>query len=280
MTQLSKHEAEITYLIANYNNGKYIGDCINSLYAQTCNDWCCLIADDKSTDDSLTKIYPLLGPKVKLIEYPQNVGYIRTLMRLIDHAETDLVGILDPDDALYPEATGQVLQIYQANPETGFVYTNHHLYNEDMTKNSQIGLSSAVRIGHTSLIDGFVGHLKTFRRSAYAQTAGLDPKILYAEDRDLVYKLEEVTSVAFIDQPLYKHRQVPNSQSIAPEKRILGIQNHRRAFQNALHRRKIKGIQKQIYLLYFYERYSGRRLTPAQLVPLGRRIKQGLMQFW
>ena len=58
-------------------------------------------------------------------------------------------------------------------------------------------------------MNGFVGHLKMFQHSAYAKTAGLDPSILYAEDRDLVYKMEEVTPFVFIDQALYKHRQMP-----------------------------------------------------------------------
>jgi hypothetical protein len=49
---------------------------------------------------------------------------------------------------------------------------------------------------------GYVSRLKTFRRGAYAQTAGYDPTLLYVEDRDLVYKVEEVTALDFLDRPL------------------------------------------------------------------------------
>lgn len=276
----SKDRPKITYLIANYNNGRYIDDCIDSLHAQTSDAWCCIIADDKSTDDSLAKIWPWLGPNVALIENTENLGYIRTLMKLIDAAETDIVGILDPDDALYPLATERVLDAYQTDREVGFVYTGYHLYDEGLAKNYQLGYSSAIQKGCTSLLDGYVGHLKTFRCSAYTQTAGLDPSILYAEDRDLVYKLEEVTAPIFIDEPLYKHRQVPYSQSNAPEKKLLGIQNHRQAFLNALQRRQIKGIKKFIYLIYFHERYSGRRRTPSFLRPLGHQLKHRLVSPW
>jgi hypothetical protein len=52
---------------------------------------------------------------------------------------------------------------------------------------------------------GYVSRLKTFRRGAYAQTAGYDPTLLYVEDRDLVYKVEEVTALDFLDRPLYHY---------------------------------------------------------------------------
>jgi len=270
----------ITYLVANYNNSQYIRDCIASLHAQTSPHWLCLIADDKSTDDSLAVIRTLLAPKVKLIENEKNVGYIKTLIKLIEQAPTDIVGILDPDDALEPEATACVLAAYQAHPESGFVYTTHHFYREDWTRTAATGLSSVISAGGTSLMHGYVGHLKTFRRTAYAKTAGLDPSILFAEDRDLVYKLEEVTPFTFIDQPLYKYRQVPNSVTNSLEKRQIGIRNHRLAYQNALQRRNIRGLKKLIYLAYFNERYSDQRITPASLIAAGRHLKRFLLWSW
>lgn len=137
----------------------------------------------------------------------------------------------------------------------------------------------AIPPNQTALIGGYVGALRTFRVRFYRETTGYDERILYAEDRDLVYKMEEVTPLVFIDQMLYKYRQVPNSHTNAPEKRRIGIQNHRLAYQNALQRRNIHGLKKAIYLLYFQERYSGQRISPVALIPAGRLIKRLLMYF-
>ncbi|AOW99800.1 hypothetical protein BJP34_10345 [Moorena producens PAL-8-15-08-1] len=231
---------EITYLIANYNNGKYITDCLNSLHQQSSPNWRAIIVDDQSTDNSLQIINSQLTEKIKFLKNEQNIGYTPTLIRLIEQATTDIVGILDPDDALYPEATELVLQAYCEYPEAGFVYTNQDYYNEELTAKIGSYLSSAIPSGRTSLMHG-VGAMRTFRRSAYAKTTGLDPSILYAEDRDLVYKMEEVTPFVFVDLALYKYRYVPNSQSHNPQKRRLGDKNHRRAYRNALARRQITG---------------------------------------
>ncbi len=103
---------EITYLIANYNNGKYIADCLASLQQQTVPQWRALIVDDKSTDNSLEVIDPWRSDRIQLRQNAQNIGYIGSLVRLIEQATTDIVGILDPDDALQPTATAQVLRAY------------------------------------------------------------------------------------------------------------------------------------------------------------------------
>lgn len=252
--------AEITYLVANYNNGKYIRDCITSLHSQTSTQWRCLIADDHSTDDSLALIQPWLCDKIQLCTNVQNIGYIRTLMRLLAQADTDIVGILDPDDALYPEATALVLQAYLEQPAAGLVYTNYDLYDEALKTKIGVGASAAIPPGGTSLVSGFVGHLKSFRRTAYAKTAGLDPTLLYAEDRDLIYKLEEVTTPVFVNQALYKYRFVSDSQSHDHQKQELGEQHHRRAYCNALARRQLPGRAQAEYLQLLDSRQRAHRL--------------------
>jgi glycosyltransferase involved in cell wall biosynthesis len=271
---------KITYLVANYNNGRYIKDCVASLHAQSSPAWHCLIADDKSTDDSLAIIQPLLNDKIELLTNEENLGKSRTLARLLDHAPTDIVGILDPDDALYPLATELVLQAYLEHPEAGFVYTNLTFYDQALKRALGAGRSTPIQPGGNTLWGGYVGAMRTFRLKAYRQTTGFEANILYAEDRDLVYKMEEVTPFVFVDQALYKYRKVPNSHTNAPEKRRIGIQNHRMAYQNALQRRNIHGLKKVIYLLYFQERYSGHRISPVALIPAGRLIKRFLMRLF
>ena len=110
---------EITYLVANYNNGCFIKDCLESLHAQTSPAWHCLIGDDGSTDDSVALMQPWLNAQIELVVNERNLGKSLTLARLIERSPTDIVGILDPDDALYPEATALVLQAYQQHDQVG-----------------------------------------------------------------------------------------------------------------------------------------------------------------
>ncbi|MCP4005226.1 MAG: glycosyltransferase [bacterium] len=254
---------QVTYLVANYNCAVYLEECLGSVLAQHDGSWRCIVADDASTDSSMEVIEPFLGEKLSLLRNETNLGYIATLKKLIAAAETDIVAILDADDALHAEATGAVLNAYAENPETGLVYTRHCCFSEDGSPiRCRGGESRGVPPTKTSLEFGFISHLKTFRKSRYFRTRGLDETILYAEDRDLGYKLEEVTKPVFIDQPLYFYRLTTNSQSHDPHKLEIGARNHIVAKRQALDRRRIHGrFERAFYELSFwleYAKYSAR----------------------
>lgn len=271
---------KITYLVANYNCGKYIEDCIKSVNDQTNPNWLCVIVDDASTDNSIELIRPHLNSKIRLMRSQENIGYIRTLKKLIEESSTDIVGILDGDDALFPDATDVILQAYANNPDAGFIYSNCRRFNEDMT--TPIGRFGSVRVppNKTLLRAGFVTAIKTFRKSSYYRTDGLDESILYAEDRDLVYKLEEVTKPVFIDKPLYKYRTVPDSQSEDKIKQRIGVRNHLRARMDALRRRNIRGPTKAYYCVRFWRKYCREMIrTRFSLTRYRRRLESGYLQF-
>jgi len=234
---------KITYLVANYNCSKYIKECIESLEKQTSDRWLCIICDDASNDNSVDVITSYLSQNIKMIKNNSNLGYIETLERLIQEAETDIVGFLDGDDALFPEATEAMLSIYDKNRNAEFVYSRLQLFDETLTP-SEGTLGREIKPGKTSLKSGFITKLFTFRKSAYYRTEGLNKEVLYAEDRDLALKLEEVTFPIFLNKILYKYRVIPGSQSHDFERREIGLVNYIKAKKEALRRRKIKGLDK------------------------------------
>ena len=236
----------ITYLIANCNRSAWLPDCLASLLAQTSAAWLALIVDDASTDDSLAVVAAVPDPRIRLLRNERNLGYIASLERLLEEAATDIVAVLDPDDALAPEATETLLRTYAAQPDAAFVYSRFASYDERLAGCRAVH-GGAIPPRGTALCDGPVGAIRSFRRSAYRRTAGLDPGMLYAEDRDLVYKLEEVTSPIFLDAVLYRYRELPDSQSRDPEKRAVGVRNTRRARRAALRRRNVRGVRRVLW---------------------------------
>jgi hypothetical protein len=68
---------------------------------------------------------------------------------------------------------------------------------ENLPARDEVGPMDATAIpqGKTNLHRSRVSHLKTFRKRVYEKTEGYDESILYAEDKDLTYKMEEVGSV-------------------------------------------------------------------------------------
>jgi hypothetical protein len=100
--------------------------------------------------------------------------------------------------------------------------------------------------------------------------------MLYAEDRDLVYKLEEVTRPVFIDAVLYHYREAPHSHSRDPGKREIGATNTRRARREALRRRDISGAQRLVHEIFCWADYVAySRRKPAVVRMLARGLAAG-----
>ncbi len=211
---------QITFLIANYNNGKYLDDCIDTLLNQTDTNWRAIILDDCSPDNS-DQYYAKYRNESRISFYynQYNLGYIGSLKRLIDLAETEIVAILDPDDALELTAVEKFRHAYKDNPGCGFVYSNFWFCDENLNIKRK-GFSKKIPDGKTNLDVNNVSHLKSFKRSDYFKTEGYDLSIIFAEDKDLIFKLEEVTSFYFIDEQLYLYRELPDSQSHGRNKKL------------------------------------------------------------
>ncbi len=100
---------KFSILIANYNNGKYIRQCFDSILAQTWKDWEVIIVDDGSTDDSVEVIENLIkdDSRFKLFASERNLGCGSAKRRCAELATGTICGYLDPDDALTPDALDQ-----------------------------------------------------------------------------------------------------------------------------------------------------------------------------
>lgn len=192
--------------MANYNNGKFIGEAIESVINQTYSNWELIIVDDFSSDGSLAVISRYLdNNKIKLFNHDKNYGYASALRTAMDKVSGEIIGILDSDDAIAVGALGVVVDVYKKG-NFGFVYSDYYKCYGDLIPKDLSGWVKQIEDGNSDLIDARVSHFKTFKKSCYYLTEGFNTELKNAVDRDIVYKLEEVTKFKFIDKPLYYYR--------------------------------------------------------------------------
>lgn len=91
-------------LIANYNNGQYIQEAIDSIIAQTYNDWEIVIVDDGSNDNSANIYRQYNNERIRIYYNGQNKGCTYSKWRCIEECKGELFGFLDADDTLMPDA--------------------------------------------------------------------------------------------------------------------------------------------------------------------------------
>ncbi|MFX0186844.1 MAG: glycosyltransferase family 2 protein [Candidatus Hodarchaeota archaeon] len=194
-------------IMANYNNAKYIEESIQSVINQTYSNWELIIVDDCSTDDSLKKIKPFLkDQRIKLIQNKKNLGVGYTKKTAADNASNDVLGVLDSDDKLQEKALETIAKAYYNNPECGLIYSTMWFCDAEF-KNCVISKKLGPTIPDcTNIFNPKISHFKTFRKKIYKKTSGYDPNLKASVDKDIIYKLEEVAKLKYIDVPLYYYR--------------------------------------------------------------------------
>ena len=120
----------IAVCIATYNHEAYIGQAIESVQAQVCDEAVRIyIGDDASTDETgaVCKRYATEDERIIYIRRPQNVGLSSNTIALYRQIMADgceYIAMLDGDDFWCNEKKLQMQVDYlRAHPETGFVHT-------------------------------------------------------------------------------------------------------------------------------------------------------------
>src|SRR5918995_4247229 len=117
----------VSSVIIFLNAEKFIEEAIESVFAQTYDNWELLLVDDGSTDGS-TQIalryverYP---GKVRYLEHPghQNRGLSASRNLGISQAKGEYINFLDADDVWFPHTMEQQVAILSSYPKAGMIY--------------------------------------------------------------------------------------------------------------------------------------------------------------
>ncbi|MFX0029486.1 MAG: glycosyltransferase family 2 protein [Candidatus Hermodarchaeota archaeon] len=238
--------------MANFNSGKYIKDAIESIINQTYHNWELIIVDDCSTDNSIDIINSYLhDARIKLIRLDRNHGVGFTKKTACENASNDILGILDADDKLEKNALEILAIEYRNEPEYGFIYTNLWSCDSEL-KNCKLNTMDRSIPDKTSLFNPTITHFKTFRRKDYEKTPGYDPNLKAAVDKDIIYKMEEISKFKYLPEPLYYYRQHENGISQGKNKLSVRVY-HYIAKLNAYNRRLNTNIPNLSRKALFFE---------------------------
>jgi glycosyltransferase involved in cell wall biosynthesis len=227
-------------LIANYNNGKYLQECITSIFEQIYTNWEIVIVDDASTDESF-EIYEKYksDSRVKIYYNIKNKGCGYTKRKCVELAQGEICGFLDPDDTIEPETITILVNQHLNNPTHSIIYSTLYWCNENLEREKVWEVVGQIKEGESQLTstDKKISAFATFKKSIYVLTSGINPKLKSAVDQDLYYKLEEQGPVLFIDKPLYNYRIHNKGISSMDINRIISYHSHLKVKKEAFIRR-------------------------------------------
>ena len=167
---------KVSVIIPIYNVEKYLGRALDSLLAQSYQDWEAILVDDGSTDGSATIARQYQDKDNRFIlTSQQNQGQAVARNMGIEVADGDYITMLDADDRLSADALEKAVNILDQDPETGsvllrLVYVNGSEQTPYPMRSDKISWSGeeAFRLSLDWSIHGlYVSRTDLFRRFPY-----------------------------------------------------------------------------------------------------------------
>lgn len=114
---------DVTVLVSTFNRAQYLGECIESLLAQTVLPKQILIVNDGSTDATLSVLYKYKGE----VEFynQENAGKAIALNRVFGKAAGKYIWIFDDDDVALPNFIEVHSKVMDADDSIDFTYSNY-----------------------------------------------------------------------------------------------------------------------------------------------------------
>lgn len=124
----------ISVVIPLYNKEKQIAQTLQSVFAQTYQDFEVVIVNDGSTDNSVAEVEKIADSRIRLI-HQENTGVSAARNRGVEEATYELIAFLDADDEWKPEYLEAQYRLYQKYQECSvYVCDYEHRSNEGHIK--------------------------------------------------------------------------------------------------------------------------------------------------
>ena len=219
--------ATVDIIIPAYNAAKYLPQAIESVLAQTFEDWRILLIDDGSTDNTAEVISPFLEQASKKIKYikQSNRGLPAARNTAIKNSSAEFLALLDADDVWLPNRLSESLKSFQHRPPAGLSYGL-------ISRIDQNGKVMDTWKGNERWTEGsiapYIYMLKvqlpcptiTFRRKCVDEVGLFDESMRATEDRDLWLRIAQRYEVASTPEVIAYYRTSPSSMSTDPERML------------------------------------------------------------
>ncbi len=187
---------KISVLIPTYNYGRFLGECLDSVFAQTYRDFEVIVADDGSTDDTekIACSYPLRYYKL------EHRGISATRNFLLDQAAGDFISFIDSDDMCVPDKLALQMAEFERDPDLQAVFSTAEIWVDQEVRQ----INECVAAESENVTFYFPSAL--FRREAVERCGKFDETLRIGEDTAYMSKFH-LLNLKYMVLPLMLYRR-------------------------------------------------------------------------
>ena len=189
-------------VIPAYNRENEIQNAINSVLAQTCQDFEIWVIDDGSKDNTKASVENFHDERIHYV-YQKNKGATAARNNGIIHSKGKYISFLDSDDEWHPKMLERQLSKYKADDEVCFVTANFHLkfidgHTEPFVR--KLGIEGYAY--KEVLTQGYLvpTSMLSAKRECLIAIGMFDESLPASQDDDICFKLSKAYKSAFIKE--------------------------------------------------------------------------------
>ena len=175
----------ISVMMPTYNNGKYIKQAIDSIYAQNYNNIEIIVIDDGSTDNTKEILQQYKNIKYFYMEH-KGISFARN--KALECAKGEYIAFCDSDDYWLPNKLKTQIEYFEEHPECEIVFTKYkNIIEEDQLKKNK-------RVVHEiNIEDSYKQYLPSslMKKSLFERYGIFDENFSGIEDAEFVFRIFE-----------------------------------------------------------------------------------------
>lgn len=206
---------KISVIVPTYNRADMLLQAIESVFAQTFQDFETIVSDDGSTDNT-EEVVRQFGSRVRYLKNAHS-GLPSVARNIaLDAAQGKYIAFLDSDDLWLPDKLKTQVDVLDDHPQVGMVFSNAHVIDKHGDRSAHLylrqGQGQSGKIFLDLLNDNFIITSTTLvRRSALEQVGKFHEasELLVGEDYALWLFIALDWYAQYLEEPLICYRDAP-----------------------------------------------------------------------
>lgn len=217
---------KVSIITPTYNCSNYVANTIQSILAQSFQNFEIIVVDDCSTDNTVDIIKSFGDERIKLFINEKNMGSAYSRNVALEHASGEYIAFLDGDDLWAPNKLEKQLNFMEKNGYS-FTYTNYEEIDKNGDKLNKF-LTGPKRINHCQFMKScYVGCLTVIYKREIIPDLQIPIDIYKRNDYALWLKISEKADCYLLDETLASYRK---NVGISSVRKTILLKYHKELF--------------------------------------------------
>ena len=227
-----KQDILVSVIVPVYNVEEYLGRCVDSILAQTYENWEVCVADGSPAGEGIERVlsrYAERDRRFKYVILGENKGISGNTNAAMDMADGDFIVLADHDDTMTPDALYECAKVINEHPECDVIYSDEDkmdmdggaLFDPHFKPDFNIDLLCSVN---------YICHLFVASHDLVARVGGFRQEFDGAQDYDFIFRCTEAAAeIRHIPKVLYHWRCHKDSTASNPQSKLYAFEAGSRA---------------------------------------------------